>query len=321
MSDVSNPQISEPIADAVGKKTAGLQWSKMKRYKYLYLLLVPAIVYFVVFKYAPMYGIIIAFKDYRFGSGILGSKWNGFEHFATMFGRNSFWQVFRNTIVISIAKLFIGFPAPVIFAILLNEIRNIKFKKVSQTISYLPHFLSWVVVAGIIREFLSARGPINALVTALGGESTVFLAEVKLFVPILVITAVWKNIGWGSIVYLASISSIDPQLYEAAEIDGASRLRRIFHITLPSLIPVISILFLLRIGHIMNAGFDQIFNLYSPIVYSVGDIIDTYTYRVGLLQMDFSYAAAVGIFKNVLGLVLILVVNLTVNRVKEYGIW
>ena len=312
-----------PIATGASetRRVPGKTWWKVVRYRYLYLLLLPVLAYFIVFRYLPMFGIIIAFKDYRFGDGIMGSKWAGFTHFRDMFGGLTFWNVFRNTIVISLGKLATSFPAPILFAVLLNEIRAPRYKRVQQTISYLPHFVSWVVAAGIVREFLAVRGPINSLFAVLGREPIIFLSEPSMFVPILLISEVWKSIGWDSIVYLAAITSIDPQLYEAAEIDGAGRISRIRHITLPSLMPVIAILFLLRIGNILDAGFDQIFNLYNPLVYNVGDIIDTYTYRVGLLQLDFSYAAAVGIFKNVLGLIALLIVNQTVNRVREYGIW
>ena len=294
---------------------------RLKKYKFLFVLLFPALAYFIVFKYAPLYGILIAFKNYKFTDGILGSEWVGLKHFIKMFSGETFLQVFRNTLVISLGKLAFGFPAPIIFAILLNEIRKSRFKKTVQTISYLPHFVSWVVLAGVIMEFLSFRGPVNQLVVALGGKPQVFLTNPALFVPMLVVTDSWHVVGWSSIIYLAAISNIDPQLYEAADMDGAGRISQIIHITLPSLLPVISILLLLRIGRLLNAGFDQVFNLYNPLVYSVADIIDTYTYRVGLVQMDFSYSTAVGMFKNVLGLTLMLTVNSTINRVKEYGIW
>lgn len=292
----------------------------LKRYRYLYLLLLPALVLMIVFRYSPMYGIQIAFKDYRFASGIAGSEWVGLKYFYRMFSEPTFMQVFRNTIVISFLKLLISFPAPILFALMLNELRLEKFKRFTQTISYLPHFISWVVLAGMIKELLSIRGPVNYFVEKFGGTPHLFITDPSWFLQIVVASDVWQSIGWGSIIYLAAISGIDRHLYEAAEIDGAGRIKRIIHITLPSLVPVIFLLFLLRIGNILDSDFDQIFNLYSPLVYSVGDVLDTYTYRVGLIDMNFSYAAAIGLFKNVIGLALLLLVNTTMRKYNEYGI-
>lgn len=292
----------------------------MARYRYVYLLILPAIVFFIIYHYIPIYGITIAFKRYNAVKGILGSPWAGLTHFTRMFSTPEFFRVFRNTLVISLGKLIFAFPAPIIFALVINEIRHIRTKRVVQTISYLPHFMSWVVAAGIFREFLGLRGPLNAFLGLFGADPHLFLTDQQLFVPILIVTEIWHNVGWGSIIYLSAITSIDPQLYEAAEIDGAGRISRILHITLPSIVPAIVILFLLRVGHIMNAGFDQVFNLYNPLVYKVGDIIDTYVYRVGLGNLDFSYATAIGIFKNVLGLILLVVVNRVTGRYTEYGV-
>jgi putative aldouronate transport system permease protein len=290
------------------------------RYRYVYLLIFPALAFIVLYRYVPMWGVTIAFKDFKAPLGILGSPWAGLKHFRNMFGSAQFIRVMRNTIVISGLKLLIAFPMPIVFAILLNEIRRIRVKRVVQTISYLPHFMSWVVVGGIVREMLNLRGPINTVVELLGGTPELWLTNETLFVPILLGSAVWRGVGWGSIIYLSAITGIDPQLYEAAEIDGASRVQRMIHITLPSIVPVIVILFLLRVGQILDAGFDQIFNLYNPLVYSVGDIIDTYVYRLGLVQLDFSLATAAGLFKNVLGLILMIGVNLGLKRQREYGV-
>ena len=315
-------QTSQTLVPISAKSTRFRRFSaKVHQYRYLYLLLLPALIFFILFKYIPIYGILIAFKEYNFSAGVLGSEWAGLKYFQKMFRGVSFIQVFRNTVVISLTKLIFGFPAPIVFALLLNEIRRLKVKKAVQTISYLPHFLSWVVLGGVIRSILSTLGPINYLVELFGGRPTVFLGEPGYFIPIVILSYIYRTIGWGSIVYLAAIGNINPQLYEAAEIDGASRIRQMFHVTLPSLIPVMSILFLLRVGHLMEAGFRQILNLYSPMVYSVGDIISTYAYRVGLIQMEYSYSTAVGLFKNVLGVIIMIIVNTTVNRVKEYGIW
>ena len=290
------------------------------RYKYLYVLLLPAVTFMVMFKYAPMYGIQIAFKDYRFALGITGSEWTGLKYFVRMFSEPTFAQVLRNTVIISFSKLVFGFPAPILLALLLNEIRVQWFKRVTQTISYLPHFISWVVLAGVIKEFLSMRGPVNAVAEWLGFKPHLFLTDANWFVQIIVASDIWQTMGWGSIIYLAAISGIDSHLYEAAEMDGAGRFRRIWHITVPSLVPVIFLLFLLNVGNILDTGFDQIFNLYSPLVYSVGDVLDTYTYRVGLINNDFSYATAIGLFKNVIGLALLLIVNYSMRKYNEYGI-
>ena len=237
-------------------------------------------------------------------------------------GTSEFGRVFRNTLLISLYRLFWGFPAPIILALLLNEVYQRHFKRVVQTISYLPHFLSWVVLGGVIRTILSpSTGVVNSIVTALGGEPIYFLANSIWFVTVLITTGVWQQVGWGSIIFLAAIAGIDPQLYEAAVVDGAGRLRQTWNITIPSIIPVIVILFILRVGDILDAGFDQIFNLYNPAVYEVADIIDTYVYRVGLVELNFSFSAAVGLFKNVIGLILVVIVNRIAKIFGEYGIW
>lgn len=298
-------------------------FKRVQRYKYSLLLLLPTIVYFVVFKYVPMYGIVIAFKQYRFADGILGSDWVGLKYFSRMFSSASFTQVVRNTFVISFLKLFLAFPAPIVLALLFNDMSRPRFKKVTQTITYLPHFLSWVVLGAVIKDFLASTGPINSLIQQAGSKPIVFLAQPGWFLTIVVASEIWQTIGWGSIIYLAAISGINPELYESAEIDGAGRLAQMFYITVPSLLHVITIMFLLRVGQIMDAGFDQLFNLYNPLVYSVGDIIDTYTYRVGLVQLEYSFSTAVGWFKNVVGLALMLVVNSLTRRLQtsEFGLW
>jgi putative aldouronate transport system permease protein len=291
-------------------------------YRGLLLLLVPSIVWFLIFQYYPMYGVIIAFKKYRILDGMLGSPWVGLANFQRLFRSPQFLQVLRNTLLISFYKLVFGFPMPIILALLLNEITNLRFKKTIQTISYLPHFISWVVIGGLIRAVLSpTTGVVNFLLGLLNIGPINFMVEPAFFRPMVVAANIWKNVGWGSIIYLASISGIDPQLYEAAVMDGANRWRQAIHITLPSLAPVIVILFLLRIGYIMNAGFEEILNLYNPVVYSVGDIIDTYVYRVGLIDFDYSYSTAIGLFKNVLGLSLLILTNTVTKRFSQYGVW
>lgn len=293
-----------------------------KRFSSYYLMLLPAVAGFIIFDYIPMYGVIIAFKKYSITKGIFESPWNGMENFNELFNSFFFWRVLKNTIIISGLKTLFGFPAPILLAILLNELRHLLFKKVVQTISYLPYFMSWVVLAGIIKEILSpTRGIVNYMITLFGGEPIYFLVSVKYFVFTLISTHVWQSIGWGSIIFLAAIAGINQEQYEAARIDGANRIKQMWHITLPSLIPTITIVFILQLGYILSAGFDQIFNLYNPGVYAVADVIDTYAYRVGFEESKYSFSAAVGLFKNLVGLILVLSANYIVKKFNEYGLW
>ena len=293
-------------------------------YKGLLLMMLPAIVFFAVFRYAPMYGVTVAFKDFKVKKGILGSPWAdpATKYFIRMFNNPSFMRAFRNTLAISILKIVFTFPAPIIFAIMLNEVRNSAFKKTIQTVTYLPHFMSWIVVAGLMRVLLSpVDGVINDIIVALGGTKIRFLMEPKWFRPLVVLSSLWKNVGWGSIVYLAALTGIDPQLYEAADIDGASGMQKILHVTLPCIFPTISIMFILRIGDIMSGGFDQIVNLYNSLTYSVGDILDTYAYRVGLVDFDYSLSTALSLFKNVIGLIMVLITNYVTKKLGQEGVY
>lgn len=290
--------------------------------RYLVLLLLPALICLVIFSYGPMPGVIIAFKDYQFKKGIWGSPWVGIENFQMLFNMKSFKEVFANTLIISFYKLITGFPAPIIFALFLNEIRQVKFKKTVQTISYLPHFVSWIALGGLFIQFLSPSvGPINLILQACGQKPIFFLGDPLWFRSVLVTTSLWKSFGWGSIVYLASISNISPQLYEAADIDGAGRFRKMWSITLPEMAPVITIMFILSVSSLVNDDFDQIFNLYNKAVYSVGDVLGTYIYRVGLVDMKYSFSTAVGLFRNVLAIILLVLANTISKRVNDYGIW
>lgn len=313
----------KPEPDKAGKIPGRV--SLVQRYidsRYLLVLMLPEILYFFIFKYIPMYGLVIAFKDYNFFDGILKSPWAGFAVFKELFATGSFWEVFRNTIIISGLQFIFGFPAPIIFALLLNEILEIKPKKVFQTVSYLPHFVSWVILGGIFMQFLSPSiGPINILIQRLGGKPIYFLADPKWFRSVLVVTEVWKSLGWGSVVYLAALSSIDPELYEAANIDGAGRWMKMRFITLPSLYPVITVMLILATGKLVNDNFDQIFNLYNPAVYSVADVMGTYIYRRGLSNMEYSLATAVGLFKNAISFALVLGANAMAKRINDNGIW
>lgn len=290
--------------------------------KLLYLLLIVPVLLIFVFKYVPMYGVIIAFKDFRMADGITGSEWNQFRHFRILFDSPGFYRVLKNTLVISSLKLLFGIPAPIIFALLLNELKAMMFKKVVQTVSYLPYFMSWVILGGIVTEILSPqRGIVNKLLMLVGLDPVHFLASPFYFVPILIITAVWQSVGWGAIIYLAGLSSVDPGLYESADMDGANRWQKAVYISIPSLIPIIVILSILSLGNILEAGFDQIFNLYNPLVYSVADILDTYIYRTGLLEAKYDYGAAIGLFQTVVGVILIVITNVIVRKYSEYGLW
>jgi putative aldouronate transport system permease protein len=298
------------------------QWRTAKQMRLLYLLLLLPLVSIFIFKYLPIYGIIIAFKDYRIASGFWASQWNGFYHFKKLFANIYFWRIFRNTLIISFLRLAFGYPAPIILALMFNEVAGMRFKRIVQSISYLPHFLSWVVLAGIIIEILSPqRGIVGLIYNWIGREPVYLLTSKTFFRPLLVVTAIWKAVGWQTIVYLAAISTIDPGLYESADIDGANRFQKAIFITVPSLIPVMVILFILRIGHILDAGFDQIFNLYNPLVYEVADIIDTYVYRSGIVNGKYDFTTAVGLFKNVLGVILILGANKIIKKYSEYALW
>ena len=292
------------------------------KHRYLVFLFIPAVIYYAIFQYGPLYGIQIAFKNFSAYLGIWKSPWVGFENFKLLFSFPSFRQVFSNTVIISSLKFLFGFPAPIIFALLLNEMRVLRFKKAVQTISYLPHFVSWVILAGLFYQFLSpSTGPINILLQSLGFTPIYFLASEVWFRPVLVITSIWKGVGWGSIIYLAALSGVDPQLYEAAEIDGAGRLRKAISITLPSLIPVITISLIFSAGNLIKDDFDQIFNLYNPAVYRVGDVLGTYTYRVGLIEMRYHFSTAVGLFLNVVSFGILILTNAIAKRVNEYGLW
>lgn len=297
----------------------------MKAHAFHYLLIAPGVLYFFIFHYLPMFGIIVAFKDvspFEGIAGIVNNSWVGMDHFKRFFSSIYFWNVLGNTLIISFYKLLFGFPAPIVLALMINEVRIKWFKKSVQTISYLPHFISAVVVAGMLQQLLTTNGGlVNQLVHWFGGQTVNFLGSVDHFRSVLVASDVWQGMGWGSILYLAAMTGIDPQLYEAATIDGAGKRRQIWHITLPGIVPVIVILLIYNIGGLLNAGFEQILLLYSPAVYQVADIIDTYVYREGLTGMQYSYTAAVGLFKNVLALILILGANYIARLFNQTGIW
>ncbi|MBD2868033.1 ABC transporter permease [Paenibacillus arenilitoris] len=282
------------------------------------LMVLPALLLVIVFSYIPMYGVLMAFQDYSIFKGFLASPWTGFKHFEMFFESPDFYGVMRNTIVISLLKFFIGFPAPILLALMLNEVKNMMFKRVVQTVSYLPHFMSWVIVAGLVMSMLSTdNGSVNILLEQMNfiEEPINFLSLPELFWSILVSTGVWKEIGFGSIVYLAAIAGIDPSMYEAAAMDGASRFKQIFLITLPSIMPVVIIFMILAIGNLLNAGFEDILLLaVNPVLRDVSDVIDTYVYRVGIQNSRYSYATAVGLFKAVISVGLLTMANYIARR-------
>ncbi|MBP1988794.1 ABC transporter permease [Paenibacillus eucommiae] len=302
---------------------SAIRRKKRNKYSALLWMLIPGLIYFFVFHYVPMYGVVIAFKDFKITQGIMGSGWAGFKYFAKAFDDPHFLVVIRNTLIISLYKLIFGFPAPIVFALLLNEVTRAPFKKVVQTVSYLPHFISWIVLGGIVISFFSMDGPVNWGMKLLGFEPVLMLADDRYFRSVLVVTDIFQSFGWGSIIYFAAIAGIDYQLYEASIIDGANRLQRAVYITIPMLVPVIVIMLILRMSHILDAGFDQIFNLYNPNVYNVSDIIDTYAYRKGLTEMEYSYSTAIGLFKSVVALVLVVSTNYIVKWIggKEHTLW
>lgn len=296
--------------------------SALNRQKYLFLLLLPGLAYFLIFKYGPMYGILLAFKDYDPQVGILRSPWAGFKYFHQMFEMKYFWTVTANTLKISILKIITGFPAPILFALLLNEIISSKFKRVVQTISYLPHFLSWIIVSGLIFQLVSpSYGLYGLLCDVFGWKSQVLLGDGKSFLNILLISNIWKEMGYASIIYLAAIAGISTEMYESAIIDGAGRFKRCIYITIPSILPTICMLFVLGLGGILDGGFDQIFNLYNSMVMPSADIIDTFVYRIGLVEMQYSFSTAVGIAKSVIALFLVLFSNWIVGKVSDYTVF
>lgn len=296
---------------------------KIKKQKYYLLVLSFYLIYLFIFAYYPMYGMLLAFKEYSYKIGILGSPWAGLKYFKMFFSSPDFTMVLRNTLGMSVLDILIGFPAPIIFALLLNEIHNIKFKRIVQSVSYLPHFISWVVVAGIFMSIFSLDGIVNEVLLALGliSKPTNILGNKDIFWFIITFLNIWKEIGWNSIIYLSAITSIDPQMYEAAMIEGANEFQKVMKITLPSLMPTIVMLFIFRLGYILNVGFEQQLFLQNPLNYKMAEVIDTYVFKMGLQKYMFSYATAVSVFKGFTGLVLVVASNKIVRKISGSGIF
>lgn len=321
------PALSEEVEVAVTHKITlsnRLQVTRraLWRQRWIYMLMAPTLIYFLIFKYGPLWNAQIAFKDFKPLLGVWGSPWVGLQHFKTFIDSFYFSQLITNTVFFSTAKLIIGLPIAVILALMLHESLLTRFRTLVQTIVYLPHFLSWVIMFGVLLLLLSPNnGLINNVIKALGGDPIAFLTSPEWFRSVVILSDIWKETGWSTIIYLAALLSISPHLYEAATVDGASHLQRIWHISIPGILPVVVLVTLLRLGHILDAGFNQIFVLYSVPVYSVGDIIDTWVYRQGILQFQFSLATAVGLFKGVIGLILILVFNQVAKRTTSQSLF
>ncbi|MFD0713527.1 ABC transporter permease [Paenibacillus sp. GCM10027626] len=311
-------EVPGPIADV---RFSRRLVKDFKRNKYVYVMLLPVVVYYLVFHYGPMYGIQIAFKEYSPGRGMWGSPWVGFRHFVDFFNGYYFMRVLRNTILLSVYSLIIGFPSSIILALLLNEVRNRIFKRTVQSITYLPHFISMVVVVGMMVDFLSSRGLINQIVEWFGGRPIGFLTDPAWFRTLYIASGVWQGIGWGSIIYLAAIANIDPTLYEASRVDGASRFKQMWHITLPGIMPTILILFILNMGSILAVDVDKILLLYNPLIYETSDVIGTYVYRKGILQASYSYSTAVGLINAIINFVFLIVTNRLSRRMTDTKLW
>lgn len=305
------------------KKESGISafFKEMKINRFLYLMAVPGLLYYIIFCYAPMYNIIIAFKDYSPFLGTWGSPWAGFEHFERFFNSIYFTRVIKNTLGLSVYSLVVFFWIPIIFALLLNELRCKTYKKLVQTFTYIPHFISTVVLCGIITGFCRQNGLLNDIIAFFGGERSNLLMRPELFKTIYVLSDVWVGTGWASIVYVAALTGIDPALYEAAEIDGAGRFRKWISITIPGITPTIVTMLLLNIGTLMSVGFEKVFLLYNPVTYETGEVISTYVYQKGLVEMNFSFSTAVNLFNSVANLLLVLVANYVTRKVTDVGLW
>ncbi|WP_274651334.1 ABC transporter permease [Paenibacillus humicola] len=303
-------------------RSGGGLWAAMLKHKWMYLLALPGILYMLLFKFVPFWGLLIAFKDYNPYKGLWGSDWIGFANFTDLFTSQVFYEMLRNTLAINLFGIVFMFPLPIVLAVMLNEVRHEAFKRINQSIVYLPHFLSWVVVASMSFFMLSTDvGIVNKIISSLGYDTVSFLSNPHYFWGLLTVQSMWKEVGWGTIIFLAAIAGIDPGQYEAAMMDGASRMRQIWHITLPAIRPTIIILLVLRLGHMADVGFEQVLLMSNPLVNSVAQVFDTYAYTIGILGGKISVGVTVGMFKGVVGLVLVLLANYTVKKMGQEGIY
>ncbi|AEI42488.1 ABC transporter permease [Paenibacillus mucilaginosus] len=293
----------------------------LRRNRVIYLMALPVLLYYGVFEYGPMYGLQIAFKDYSLGDGILGSPWVGFKHFQEFFESFYFWRLIRNTLLLSLYDLLFGFPAAIGLALLLNELRVQWFKRTIQTVTYLPHFISIVVVVGMMVDFLARDGVVNQLLMLFGMPETAYMREPDWFRFLYVASGIWKEVGWGSIIYLAALAAIDPTLYEAAKVDGAGRWKQALHITIPGIMPTVIILLILKMGTMMTVGSEKILLMYTPLTFETADVISTFVYRKGILESNYSYTAAVGLFNAVIAFTLLVVSNSLSKRLTDTKLW
>ncbi len=291
----------------------------LRRNRHVYLMLVPVVLYYLVFHYGPMYGAVIAFQDFNPIKGVFGSRWVGLDNFRDFFASVYFTRLLFNTVAINVLDLVFGFPAPILLALLLNELRWNPFRRLVQTVTYLPHFISVVVVVGMLFDFFARDGLVNQLLV--DPQPVAFMQAPEWFRQLFVGSGIWQHLGWGSIVYLAAIANLDPQLYDAAKVDGASRFQLIRHVTLPGILPVIVVLLILRLGSMMTVGYEKIILMYNPLTYETADVISTYVYRRGILQADFSFSAAVGLFNSVINFGLLIVANRVSRRLTEHSLW
>ncbi len=289
--------------------------------KGIYIMAIPVLIYYILFHLWPMYGAIIAFKDFVPSEGILGSQWVGFEHFKNFFGNFYFWRLIKNTFLISLYQLIFGFPAPIILALLLNEVKTRWFKGTVQTVTYLPHFISLVVVVGMIKDFTNSNGIINDIIVMMGGSRESLFQSPRMFRTLYVVSGIWQEIGWGTIVYLSALAGIDTAQYEAAKIDGAGRFNQLLHVTLPGIMPTIIILLILQLGKLLNVGFEKIILMYNPATYETADVISSYVYRMGLQRFDWSFSTAVGLFNSCVNFVMLVVSNRISSKVSDSSLW
>ncbi|MCI9361765.1 MAG: sugar ABC transporter permease [Hungatella sp.] len=308
---------SKKTGNSLGKTLA----KEFKRNWVLYVMMVPALIYFLLYCYFPMFGLVIAFQDYRVGDPFLGGKFVGFKHFTDFFQSYYFGRLLKNTFLLSMGVLIFGYPVPLIFALLLNEVRHLKFKKLAQTITYLPHFISLVVICGLILDFTKMDGLINTLIKACGGEPIPFMSKPEWFKPVYIISDIWSSFGWNSIIFIAALLGIDQEQYEAASLDGAGRLKKILYISIPGITPVIMTTLLMRLGRVMSLGFEKVFNLYNASTYETADIISTFVYRQGILNANYSSAAAIGLFNAVINLALVMAANRISKKLTESSLW
>lgn len=319
--EVSEKEEKQKKRREARRKARARWWKSIWKNWELYVLLSPVILYFIVFHYVPLYGLQIAFKDFIASKGIIGSPWVGFKHFERFFDSYYFWRLIKNTIGIGVFTLVVSFPVPIILALLLNEVKSLRYKKFVQTVIYAPHFLSTVVVVGMLLLFLKTDGLINQIIRLFGGTPIDFISEPAWFKSLYVFSDVWQTMGWSSIIYIAALAAVDPAQHEAAMIDGASRLQRIFHINIPAIMPTIVILFILNAGSVMAVGFEKVYLMQNDLNMSASDVISTFVYRSGILEAQYSFSAAVGLFNSIINFIMLIMVNQIAKKVNETSLW